>query len=511
LLFNSHLFIFLFLPLVLCAFLQLEKRGWMTAALVWLTAASLTFYGWWNPRYLLLICGSILCNHLIGSQIIQRGGHKLLLVIGIVFNLALLGYFKYAGFLAENLHGMFAWPDDFGHVVLPLAISFFTFQQIAWLVDSHQGKAAAGGLLRYSLFVTFFPQLIAGPIVHHREMMPQFGLARAPSQRSIDLAAGLSIFCIGLGKKVLIADSLSVYVDPVFAAAAAGQTLSFIEAWGGTLAYTFQLYFDFSGYSDMAIGLARLFGIVIPINFYSPYKARNIAEFWQRWHITLSRFLKDYLYIPLGGNRRGLSRTQLNLLLTMLLGGLWHGAAWTFVLWGGIHGLYLMLHRLIGSVGWRVLPVQLSQWLGRLMTFVAVAMAWVIFRAESVPAAWRQLAAMLPWNASELPSGMLPLRWQQQLAELGFDSVKMPNFSGTEQCLWLATAALLAFAAPNTAQIMAHYKPGILPPGWQPLQTSQSPQLQWQPNRLWAIAIAIIATWAILSMYQAQEFLYFQF
>ncbi len=508
-LFNSHLFIFLFLPLVLIAFLQLEKRGLMVAALAWLTAASLLFYGWWNPRYLLLICGSIIGNHLIGTQIIRRGGQRLLLLIGIGFNLGLLAYFKYAGFLAENLNAVFGWPHDIGHVVLPLAISFFTFQQIAWLVDCHQGKAETTGLLRYGLFVTFFPQLIAGPIVHHREMMPQFGRVRSPSQRHIDLAAGLTIFLLGLGKKVLIADNLSVYADPAFAAAAAGQSLSFIEAWGGTLAYTLQLYFDFSGYSDMAIGLARLFGIVIPVNFYSPYKARNITEFWQRWHITLSRFLKDYLYIPLGGNRRGLGRTQFNLLLTMLLGGLWHGAAWTFVIWGGLHGMYLMLHRLISKIGWRLLPEQQSRWLGRLVTFIAVAVAWVIFRAESLSAARLQLTAMLPLNANTLPAGLLPEHWQQQLVELGIDTVKMPNFFGTEQCLWLVAAALLAFAAPNTTQIMAHFRPGLLPAGWQ--QASASTRLLWRPNRLWALAIAIFATWAILSMYQAQEFLYFQF
>ena len=510
-LFNSHLFIFLFLPLVLLTFLQLEKRGWMIAALVWLTAASLLFYGWWNPRYLLLICGSILCNHLLGSLIIRRAGDPTLLVIGITFNLSLLAYFKYSGFLASNLQALIGWPESFHTVVLPLAISFFTFQQIAWLIDAHQGKADRTGLLRYSLFVTCFPQLIAGPIVHHREMMPQFGLTRSPAQRQRDLAVGVTIFAIGLGKKVLLADNLSVYADPVFAAAAAGESLHFVEAWGGTLAYTFQLYFDFSGYSDMAVGLARLFGIVIPINFFSPYKARNIAEFWQRWHITLSRFLKDYLYIPLGGNRRGLGRTQFNLLLTMLLGGLWHGAAWTFVLWGGVHGLLLMLHRLISRSGWRLLPLPLSRCLGRLVTFFAVATAWVIFRADSLPAAQLQLTAMLPGRDWTMPAGLLPGSWQQQLAELGLDSVKMPYFYGSEQCLWLLVAVLLAFAAPNTTQIMAGFKPGILSPGWQAQDVTGTGWLRWQPNRAWAVVMAIVCAWAILSMYQAQEFLYFQF
>ncbi|MFQ5488405.1 MAG: MBOAT family O-acyltransferase, partial [Gammaproteobacteria bacterium] len=338
-LFHSYGFIFLFLPLTLLGFFLLGRYGLLRWALAWLVLASLTFYGWWNVEYLFLLLASIVVNYLLGRALApsQRttASARVLLAIGIGLNLALLAYFKYAAFIVGNFNQLLGSDYRVHEIVLPLAISFFTFQQIAYLVDAYYGRAQEYSFLNYSLFVSFFPQLIAGPIVHHREMMPQFEGRRIFRFSYEDMDVGLLIFCIGLFKKVLLADGMAQFSEPVFAAAAGGLELSFFEAWGGALAYTLQIYFDFSAYSDMAIGLAWMFGIRLPLNFASPYKAINIIEFWRRWHMTLSRFLRDYLYIPLGGNRKGRERRHLNIMATMLLGGLWHGAAWTFVVWGG--------------------------------------------------------------------------------------------------------------------------------------------------------------------------------
>ena len=293
--------------------------------MTWLVLASLFFYGWWNPAYLLLIIGSMLFNYYTGVQLSYRQ-NRLFLGIAIALNLALLGYFKYANFFVENISDLAGLGWNIEHIVLPLAISFFTFQQIAYLVDAYRRETSEYNFLHYALFVSFFPQLISGPIVHHKEMLPQFIRETARFIEYRHLAIGISVFILGLFKKVVVADSLAPYSIEAFNAVAAGEMLTFFEAWKGALAYTFQLYFDFSGYSDMAIGLAMLFGIRLPLNFDSPYKANSVIEFWQRWHITLSRFLRDYLYIPLGGNRKGQKRRYLNLMITMLLGGLWHGA-----------------------------------------------------------------------------------------------------------------------------------------------------------------------------------------
>ena len=345
-LFNSYFFICIFLPITLIGFFFLGQRGHHRIAIGWLVGASLFFYGWWNPAYLVLILGSVFFNFsigvLLGNQeaVLSKKG---LLVVGIGANLAALGYFKYANFFVNNFNVVIGSSFHLDTIILPLAISFFTFQQISYLADAYKGEIREYNFLHYSLFVTFFPQLIAGPIVHHKEMLPQFlqdGVYR-PEYKNV--AIGITIFAIGLFKKVCLADGIAQYATPVFQAADAGVLVSFFEAWGGALAYTFQLYFDFSGYSDMAMGLAWMFGIQLPLNFNSPYKANNIIEFWGRWHMTLSRFFRDYLYIPLGGNKRGKIRQLWNLMITMLLAGLWHGAGWTFVLWGALHGIYLVV------------------------------------------------------------------------------------------------------------------------------------------------------------------------
>jgi alginate O-acetyltransferase complex protein AlgI len=370
-LFNSYVFIFVFLPISFITFFILAKFHLTKWAILSLTLSSLFFYTYWNPPYLILLLISVVFNHqignLIGSFSPKSKPGKYLLILGMVVNLGLIAYYKYANFLLASFDEVFRTDFHVSGIILPLGISFYTFNQIAYLVDVYQGDKRNYHLLEYILFVTFFPHLIAGPIVRHDELIPQFRKARFFVFSHKNIALGLTIFTLGLAKKVLIADNLSPWVAPVFEHA--GE-ITFIEAWVGALSYTFQLYFDFSGYSDMAIGLGLLFNIRLPINFNSPYKATSISDFWRRWHITLSNFLRDYLYIPLGGSRRGEIRRYVNLLMTMLLGGLWHGAGWTFVLWGGLHGLYLCINH-----GWRKLNVSLPKLFAWLLTFFAWALS----------------------------------------------------------------------------------------------------------------------------------------
>jgi D-alanyl-lipoteichoic acid acyltransferase DltB (MBOAT superfamily) len=319
---------------------------------------------------------------------------KSILIFGIVFNLSLLGYFKYTDFLIENFNLAFNSNAELLNLALPLAISFFTFQQIAYLVDSYRQETKEYDFLNYALFVTFFPQLIAGPIVHHKEMMPQFAKTRNKVKNYRNIATGLFIFSIGLFKKVVIADTFAIWATNGFDTA---TTLNLFEAWATSLSYTFQLYFDFSGYADMAIGLALLFNIRLPINFNSPYKATNIQDFWRRWHMTLSRFMRDYIYIPLGGNKKGSFRTYNNLMATFVIGGIWHGAGWTFVFWGFLHGAALAVQKL-----WSKLGFKLWTWLAWFITFNFVNITWVFFRAKEWDDAVKVLSSMFSLGGLEL-------------------------------------------------------------------------------------------------------------
>jgi alginate O-acetyltransferase complex protein AlgI len=398
-LFNSLEFILVFLPAVFLVYFGLNRKRLTIAGKSWLVLASLAFYAWWNVQYLPLILVSILVNFVVGSALARlasgarRGGLRAegLLAAGVVFDLGLLAYYKYADFLWSNFGRVInATPEPLG-IVLPLAISFFTFTQIAYLVDSYRGKAKEYDLLNYTLFVTFFPHLIAGPIVHHGEIMPQFKAVANLARRYRNVLAGLALFSVGLAKKVLIADSFAVWATAGFDQAA---SLSFAEAWVSSLSYTFQIYFDFSGYTDMALGAALLFNIRMPFNFDSPYRATNIQDFWRRWHITLSRFLRDYLYIPLGGSRVAPARVYVNLATTFVLGGLWHGASWMFVLWGGLHGAAMMLHRIWQRTGLRMTPV-----LAWLLTFNFINVTWVFFRAQTLDDALKVLRGMAGLDA----------------------------------------------------------------------------------------------------------------
>ncbi len=388
-LFSSYEFIFAFLPITFFIYFYLTHQHRINISKLFLVFASLFFYGWWNILYLPLILLSMFFNYGVGTLLSK--GHAFsktsLLTFGIVSNLALLGYYKYSDFFIENINLL--TDNDFPllHLMLPLAISFFTFQQIAYLVDSSRGETKEYDFLNYALFVTYFPQLIAGPIVHHKEMMPQFSQKDNNYINYHNVALGLFIFSIGLFKKIVIADTFAVWATEGFDVSTA---LGFYEAWATSLSYTFQLYFDFSGYTDMAIGASLLFNVRLPINFDSPYKALSIQDFWRRWHITLSRFLKDYIYIPLGGNRKGEVRTYANLFTTFLLGGIWHGAGWTFIFWGFLHGAALVLHR-----AWSKLHIKMPLLLAWFLTFNFINIAWVFFRAKEWDDAIKVLHGMI--------------------------------------------------------------------------------------------------------------------
>jgi D-alanyl-lipoteichoic acid acyltransferase DltB (MBOAT superfamily) len=515
-LFNSYVFVFCFLPLALIVFHTIGRSGRRRLAIAWLVTASLFFYGWWNPRFLALIAGSMLFNFGMGRVLSdERWRRTWVLAVGVAANLGLIAYFKYANFLANNFDRFVETSFELAPIVLPLAISFFTFQQIAYLVDARRGKTSEHDFLDYCLFVTFFPQLIAGPIVHHREMLPQFGRASVYRFRYDKLSVGVTLFVIGLFKKVVIADGIALYADPVFDAAAQGLALSHLEAWGGAIAYSFQIYYDFSGYSDMAIGLAAMFGVRLPLNFNSPYKATSIIDFWRRWHMTLSRFLRDYVYISLGGNRKGEARRLSNLMITMLLGGLWHGAGWRFVIWGGLHGLYLIINHVWRRLVPRAPDATPSRWgagVGRTLTFSGVVIAWVFFRADNFQAAVNMLHAMFALDGFALPptpvweTGALA-SWLQQA---GVEVRELPHFAGGAELVALAALWLHVTWAPNSQQLLAEHRPALetYPGEVEPLRW---PQLAWRPAPRFALATATLAALSLVFFVRESEFLYFQF
>lgn len=413
-LFGSLVFIFAFLPVALAGYHGLRLSGRPGGAKAWMVACSLVFYGWWDWRYLFLVGISIAANFQWSRVMERHPGARWMLGAGVAGNLLLLGYYKYANFFVRAVDTLVGLDWQVGHIVLPLAISFYTFQQIAYLVESRRDGKAADSFVDYALFVLFFPHLIAGPITHHKEMLPQFAAAGRGRLPTSYVRIGTAIFVLGLAKKVLLADGFALLADPAFNAVRDGAVLGTADAWLGALGYTLQLYFDFSGYSDMAIGLGLMFGILLPVNFASPYKSTSVVEFWRRWHISLSRFLRTYLYIPLGGNRHGMVRRYINLLATMALGGLWHGASWTFVLWGTLHGLYLIVNH-----AWNAMVPQRSEdavsgALGWMLTTLAVVVAWVLFRAESFSDATSVLLSMGGWHGQGTVEGFLfarPLGW----------------------------------------------------------------------------------------------------
>jgi alginate O-acetyltransferase complex protein AlgI len=392
-LFSSFEFVLFFFPITFTGYFLINRLGWLTAAKVWLFSCSLFFYGWWNPAYVPLILASLSFNFLVGSRLNRPGTpenlRKTLLIIGICANVGLLMFYKYMDFFITNANAVAGTDFNVLHLILPLGISFITFQKIAYLVDSysHSESTRDYSFINFTLFVLFFPQLIAGPIVHHSEIMPDFTNKDNARIHYDNLARGLYLFFMGLCKKIIIADSFGTVAN-----AGNGMTaqLSTADAWITALSYAFQLYYDFSGYSDMAIGAGLTFNVRLPQNFNSPYKSLDIQDFWRRWHITLGRFLTAYIYIPLGGNRKGEARTLLNIMTVFLVSGFWHGAGWTFVFWGLLHGGATVVNRL-----WKKTNIEMPRWLAWLITFNFVNICWVFFRAKTWADAVNMLKAML--------------------------------------------------------------------------------------------------------------------
>jgi D-alanyl-lipoteichoic acid acyltransferase DltB (MBOAT superfamily) len=509
-LFNDPVFLFLFLPATLAGYFLLGRFPSRRLPLAWLIAASVFFYSYWNPRYTLILLGSIAVNCLLGWFIAADGPdarRKLLLGVGVAANLGLIAYFKYLGFFTDLLNHATGGNLPILKLVLPLGISFFTFEQITYLVEAYRRTTRAYGALEYLLFVTFFPRLIAGPIVRPAEIIPQFRELNArPDHRN--MAVGATIFLVGLMEKVLIADNLSPTVGTLFGRVQHGYGPTIMEAWLAALAYTAQLYFDFSGYSSMAIGLARLIGIRLPVNFNSPYRATSIIDFWRRWHISLSRFLRDYLYIPLGGNRKGEVRRHVNLMLTMAIGGLWHGAGLTFLLWGALHGVGLIINHVWRTNGptalVRRLPARLVAALSGAITFVAVVVGWVFFRSPDFGTSSRMLAGMFGGNGLAVPERLAPLsrvlpfvHWRFE----GFGSLFDPLLF-----LFAVGALVWSVRAPNVQEWLAPVNPVLEP------VESRSKRV-WQPTFAvgMLLGLGFFLVLNTLLRARASEFLYFNF
>ena len=510
-LFNSVEFIFLFLPITLLGFFTLARLGQIYAT-TWLLTASLFFYGWWDWKYLGLLLGSITFHFIVGARLLKLHGKpkKLLLIAAIAIDLAALIYFKYADMFVGTWNSMSSSQVPLLHIILPLGISFFTFTQIAYLVDVYEGKVKEMSPIHFGLFVTYFPHLIAGPVLHHKEMMPQFASKLTYVPRYSMFALGTSIFALGLAKKVLLADNLSSYANAFFSAPADSGLL---QAWNGVLAYSFQLYFDFSGYSDMAVGLSIMLGIKLPINFFSPYKSKNISEFWRRWHMTLSRFLRDYLYIKMGGNRRGKTRRYFNLIMTMFLGGLWHGAGWNFAIWGLMHGAYLCLHEAWrATIGHLIPENKLTAALAVLFTFLCVVFAWVPFRANglsSTVSIWQMMIGLNGVSAPEAFFSSIPALGRI-LSGLGITQATGGGSVMVFGYAWITIAALIAFFAPNTYQIHRKFRAAIIDKDLQKILL-QPTGLRAQFKTRWAVGLALLLTASFMYLARPSEFLYFQF
>lgn len=437
-LFNSYVFIIGFLPLTLILYYLSAKKFGSQCARCVLILASLFFYSWWDVRNLPILLASILVNYVLAGRILQSGGgraRKVWLIAGILFDLGLLGYFKYTAFAVETINSLLQTGFAVPQIVLPLGISFFTFTQIACLVDSYRGEVKGYSKSGYFLFVTIFPHLIAGPILYHKDMIPQFMDEKNYRINYENMNRGIAWFTLGLAKKVLIADHLSKYVAEAFSHA---DHLSMVDAWFASFAYTLQLYFDFSGYSEMAIGLGLMLNFRLPLNFNSPYKSTSIIEFWRRWHMTLSAFLKDYLYIPLGGNRTG--HHLRNIMITMLLAGLWHGAGWTFIFWGGLHGLYICINHM-----WRKAGRSLPKPAGWLVTFMAVNIAWVFFRADDFGTAFAVIQAMCGMTSSGILTHIFSTKWMGIIIILIGACACLPGIQKWENKYFCANKKWLAF------------------------------------------------------------------
>jgi alginate O-acetyltransferase complex protein AlgI len=494
-LFNSYTFLFGFLPLTLFAIYLCRYVRALNVAIILLIVASFLFYAWWDWRFVFLLFASALVNWFCGRAAADKNRPKvscLALCLGIMLNLGVLAFFKYRLFFADLVSLKFAGTSSAYIWILPLGISFWTFEQIIYLADCYSTDQKPLSFRNYLLFITFFPRLVAGPIVRPRDFFEAFSKWHSPIPISF-IAAGLTLVAIGLFKKVVLADPLGSFVDPTFKYAEGGYMIGFRDAWAAAIGFSFKIYFDFSGYSDIAIGLALLFGISLPANFNSPYHSLSIIEFWRRWHISLSRFLRDYLYVPLGGNRKGSARQLSNILITMLLGGLWHGAGANFLLWGMLHGTYLMTaHGFRKAVRARG-QVRIPSAISAVVTFFAVVIGWVFFRADSLLGAKTMLIGM----AGNPHSG---------------DAFPVPAvFGGIYQLALLSYCAAHCFLLPSTTVLFREFmfaRDGS--GGTEPKTPSKAPV--WRPSMAWAVlasACFSAAVWGLLET--NQQFIYFQF
>ena len=516
--FNSYQFIFVFLPAVVAVFFAIGRfsRPW---ALRWVIAASLVFYALWRPLNVLIIAPSVLINFVL-ARLLQRlckqesrSAARAVLLLGIAFNVAFLGYFKYANFLVSSINDAFGTQMILSQIILPLGISFITFQKIAFLIDVQAGRVESFTLQDYCLFVLFFPQLIAGPIVHYREMMPQFHGVSCRFNKE-DASVGLTLLAFGLFKKVFLADNIALLVTPIYEQAKSGSHIALLSAWIAAVGFTLQIYFDFSGYTDMALGIARLFGVRLPPNFNSPLRASSIIDFWLRWHMTLTRFLTAYIYNPLTlwltrrraarglpgfaqrnmGPRAFIEFLMFPILLTMFVSGIWHGAGYTFIVWGVLHGLFLVVNhawRLVGPKMWRDKSryARFMQPAGFIITFTCVTASMVIFRSANLKTAADLLQGLVGLHGLGLKSG-IALR---------------------KSALWIGGGAFIALACPNTLQILSRYEPAL---GWKPSRddgATAKPRILWRPSLAWAVAVAVIVAIGILNLGGQSEFLYWQF
>jgi D-alanyl-lipoteichoic acid acyltransferase DltB (MBOAT superfamily) len=542
--FNSAEFLFGFVPVVVLGF-YLFGRYSRPSAIRWLIVASLVFYGWWRPLNVLIIGPSILLNFALAralQRLVQSGASsqasKAVLLLGIAFNVVFLGVFKYTDFIAGTINDTLGANLVLMHIILPLGISFITFQKIAFLIDVQAGRVKSFTFQDYCTFVLFFPQLVAGPIVHYREMMPQFQAASCRFDKE-DFAVGLTLLLFGLFKKVVLADQMAPLVTPIYEHAASGANISFFTAWMAATGFTLQIYFDFSGYTDMALGLARFFGIKLPPNFNSPLRASSIIEFWLRWHMTLTRFLTAYIYNPLvltltrrrvAQGRPGFAGSNTTVgafvfllmaptVATMFISGLWHGAGYGFVVWGLLNGLYITINH-----GWRLAAARLwpdrvrydrfMQPVGQLVTFIAVAATMIFFRAPTVASAMDLVKGVLGFNGFALAQDLLdklgPLAGVLHRIGVVADAGSGQDFLSAAK--WICLLLIIALALPNTLQILAHYEPALgVKPGPTKVLSRKFRLLEWSPSAPWALVVSAIAAIAFVSIGGPSEFLYWQF
>jgi alginate O-acetyltransferase complex protein AlgI len=478
LLFNSYVFILLFFPIVLIGYFTLLKFKQKNLAKLYVILGSIFFYSFWSIKFLPILLLSISVNYIV-SQFINKDTKwkKLILTLGIIFNVLLLGYFKYVDFFITNINTLFQSQFPLLYIALPLGISFITFQKIAYLVESYRGETKGYSFIDFLFFVTFFPQLIAGPITYHSELMAQLKKPEKYYKNLNNMSAGLYIFAIGLFKKVIIADTFAVWATDGYSNI---EALSLVDSWIATLSYTFQLYFDFSGYCDMAIGIALFFNFVLPVNFNSPYKALNIQDFWRRWHITLNRFFTQYVYFPLGGSRLGKGRTYVNIFIIFFISGFWHGAGWTFVIWGILHGLASIVYR-----AWSQLGLRLPKVLAWFVTFLFVHLAWVYFRAPDIASAHAMFAKM--FNFEEL---QLPPRIASIVADtLGLSFQNAAYFFDLKLIILLAIFFGVVLFTKNSIEKLETFKPTV-------------------KN---AAFISVVTVLSLLYLNRVSEFLYFNF